>query len=231
VSLWLGSRLPRPSLVLLVRSHKHICRGLYSAKVTSGVCFCCKEMGTCATTSHEKTKACPSKPNTEIPTEPRIYYRLASSRGGHIVHAEPYLNVEGLSAVQVAELLDKTIGSFEDWLVELSVHDAIKETGREPAQLRTAIKALSQASSAPIISELANEFEMELELHDTEDLDGSPSAGQRLEVSYSSADLINRLIVELEGTNKIPLLNILRDVAHKMDLIPDEFTEFTAEIL
>jgi len=87
-------------------------------------------MGTCATTSHEKTKACPSKSDTVIPMEPRIYYRLASSRGGHIVHSEPYFNVEGLLAVQVAELLDKTIWSFKDWLVEISVHDAMKETGR-----------------------------------------------------------------------------------------------------
>jgi len=78
-------------------------------------------------TSHEKTKACPSKSDNVKPTEPRIYYRLALSRGGRIVHAEPYLNVEGLSAVQVAERLDKTIGSFEDWLVEISVHDAMKE--------------------------------------------------------------------------------------------------------
>jgi len=95
-----------PSLVL-VRSHKHICRGLYSTKATSGICFCCKQMGTCATTSHEKTKACPSKSDTNIPTEPRIYYHLTSSRGGHIVHAKPYLNVEGLSAVQVQNFWTK----------------------------------------------------------------------------------------------------------------------------
>jgi len=95
-----------PTLVL-VRSHKHICRGLYSTKATSGVCFCCKQMGTCGTTSHEKTKACPSKSDTSIPTEPRIYYRLTSSSGGNIVHSEPYLNVEGLLAVQVAEIRTK----------------------------------------------------------------------------------------------------------------------------
>ena len=224
-----------PSLVL-VQSHKPICRGLYSTKAASGVCFCCKEMETCATTSNEETKACPSKSDTMIPTEPRIYYRLASSRGGYIVHAKPYLNVGGLSAVQVAELLDKTIGSFEDWLVEISVHDAMKETGREPEQLRTAIKAISKVSRAPfleskpIISELASKFEMELELQETEDLDGTPSAGQHLEVSYSSADLVNRLIVDLEGSNVIPMLNILRNVVHRMDLIPDAFTEFTAEM-
>jgi len=175
-----------PSLVL-VRSHKHICRGAYSTKATSGVCFCSKQMGTCAMTSHEKTKACPSKSDTTIPTEPRIYYRLTSSRGGHIIHAEPYLNVEGLSAVQVAELLDKTIESFEDWLVEISVHDAMEETDREPKQLRTAIKAMAKVSRAPFleskpIMELASKFEMELELKDTEDLDGTPTAGQRLEV-------------------------------------------------
>jgi len=78
--------------------------------------------------------------------------------------------------------------------------------------------------------ELATTFEMELELHKMEDLDGTPSAGQRLEVIYSSANLINCLIVELERSDTIPLLNILRDVAHKMDLIPDAFTEFTGKI-
>jgi len=145
------------------------------------------------------------------------------------------LNVEGLSAVQVTELLDKTIESFEDWLVEISVHDAMKETDREPEQLRTAIKAMAKVSRAPFlefkpIMELASKFELELELKDTEDLDGTPTAGQRLEVSYSSADLINCLIAKLEESNSIPFLNILRDVAHKMDLIPDAFTEFTSEI-
>jgi len=49
-------------------------------------------------------------------------------------------------------------------------------------------------------------------------------------VSYSSADLINRLIAELEDSESIPFLKILRDMAHKMDLIPDAFTEFTSEI-
>jgi len=223
-----------PSLVL-VRSHKLICRGAYSTKATSGICFCCKQMGTCGTTSHEKTKACPSKSDTTIPMEPRIYYHLTSSCGGHIVHAEPHFNVEGLSAVQVAELLDKNIESFEDWLVEISVHDAMKETDREPEQLRTAIKAMAKVSRAPFleakpIMELASKFELELELKDMEGLDGTPTAGQRLEVSYSSADLINRLIAELEDSDSIPCLNILRDVAHKMDLIPDAFTEFTSEI-
>jgi len=96
-----------------------------------------------------------------------------------------------------------------------------------------ALSKLSRApflESKPIMSELANKFEMELELQETEDLDGTPTAGQRLEVSYSSADLINRLIIELEGSETIPLLNILRDMAHKMDLIPDAFTKFTSEI-
>jgi len=78
--------------------------------------------------------------------------------------------------------------------------------------------------------ELASKFEMELELKDTDNLDGTPTAGQRLEVSYSSADLINRLIAELEDSESVPFLNIPRNVAHKMDLIPDAFTEFTSEI-
>ena len=181
-----------PSLVLVQSHSKSIYRGLYSTKATtSGVCFCCKEMGTCGVTkSNEKTK--PSKSDTTVPTEPMIYYQLASTRE-YIVHAEPCLNVEELSAVQVAKLLDKSIGSFEDWLVEFSVHhDAMKETGREPDQLMTAITAMSQVSRAPIskskpiMSSLASKFEMELGLQDKDDLDGMLSAGQRLEVSYSS---------------------------------------------
>jgi len=85
----------------------------------------------------------------------------------------------------------------------------MKETDREPEQLRTAIKAMAKVSRAPFleskpIMELASKFEMELELKDTEDLDGMPTAGQRLEVIYLSADLINCLIAELEDSESIP---------------------------
>ena len=224
-----------PSLVL-VTSHHLVCRGIYQASRVAGTCFCCQESSkkSCPQSHSAKKHSCLSSTDTDLKlVQPRIYLRVASARSSSVptVHAEPYLEVGNLSMSQVNELLHKQISSFDEWVHEIGVYDAVKSSGDDPLVLRTAVKNLSKVSRLGdqdikvAVSALATTFDAALDFEPELEDTSMPSATLQLQASYSALDTVDGLIVATSDDTISAYLTTLRDVAAKIDLIPEVFSE------
>jgi hypothetical protein len=125
-----------PSLVL-IRDHTKVCGGQYGVKKNN--CFCCVET--------DATKGCPGRhivakhrltDSNDWVTAKRLYLHKGPSSGA--AYAEPFLDVSDWKEEEVASILGRALGSWEEWREEALILQASSASGTNAAVIKTAVK-------------------------------------------------------------------------------------------
>jgi hypothetical protein len=126
-----------PSLVL-IRDHTKICGGQYGVKKNN--CFCCAvDAGT--------SKGCPGRhvvvkhwmtDTTSWVNAKRLYLHKGASSGA--AYAEPFVDVSDWKEEEVASILGRSFGGWDEWREEALVLQASRASTLNAAVIKTAIK-------------------------------------------------------------------------------------------